>query len=109
MRRTKTQGEKNKSETENGKGRKKQNGDRRMKERAAGRKADENPPRESKRKQTLRQPRRLWAGRPQDPRPAASNRKAAQGPATRSPGRVEVGSGKWRNPTRSFIVVGYHE
>ena len=78
MRRTETRGEKEQERNGKRKERKKQNGDRRMNGRAARRKTGENPPRESKRKQTLRRPNRLRAGRPPDPSRAARIRKAGR-------------------------------
>ena len=97
MRRTETRGEKEQERNGKRKERKKQNGDRRMNGRAARRKTGENPPRESKRKQTLRRPNRLRAGHPPDPSRAARIRKAGRRGDSK-PGGSAVGERKKAEP-----------
>lgn len=104
MRRTETRGEKEQERNGKRKERKKQNGDRRMNGRAARRKTGENPPRESKRKQTLRRPNRLRAGRPPDPSRAARIRKAGRRGDSK-PGGSAVGERKKAEPAAAIQLL----
>ena len=101
MRRAETRGEQEQERNGKRKERKKQNGDRRMNGRAARRKTGENPPRESKRKQTLRRPDRLRADRPPDPSRAARIRKAGRRGDSK-PGGSAVGERKKAEPVAAI-------
>ena len=75
-----------------------------MNGRAARRKTGENPPRESKRKQTLRRPDRLRADRPPDPSRAARIRKAGRRGDSK-PGGSAVGERKKAEPVAAIQLL----